>query len=157
MKKPRFGKEEEGAVGIGTLIVFIAMVLVAAIAAAVLINTSGALQDRATKTGAEATQDVSGGIKVQHVEGLVNATGGTISDFRVYLALHAGTDGIDIMDELEIHMTWVDNEATGAVGGTADLVEANNSAVAGGLTVNSFWAEAICFCASSISACASPT
>ena len=143
MKKPRFGKEEEGAVGIGTLIVFIAMVLVAAIAAAVLINTSGALQDRAKKTGAEATQDVSGGIKVQHVEGLVNATGGTISDFRVYLALHAGTDGIDIMDELEIHMTWVDNEATGAVGGTADLVEANNSAVAGGLTVNSFWAEAI--------------
>lgn len=146
MKHARFEKKEEGAVGIGTLIVFIAMVLVAAIAAAVLINTSGALQDRAQKTGAEATDDVSGGIKVQHIEGFVNASGagdGTVTDFRVYLALHAGTDGIDIQDELQIHMTWIDNEATGAVGGTADLVEANNSAVDDGLTVDVYWAEAI--------------
>jgi len=141
MKKPRFEKEEDGAVGIGTLIVFIAMVLVAAIAAAVLINTSGALQDRAQQTGAEATSDVSGGIKVQHIEGFVNGSG-SVTDFRVYIALHAGTDGIDIMDELAIHMGWYDNEATGAVGGTADLVEANNSA-AGVLNVNLFWAEAI--------------
>ena len=130
MEKTRFGKKENGAVGIGTLIVFIAMVLVAAIAAAVLINTSGSLQDRAQKTGSEATQDVSGGIKVQHVEGLVNGTGGTISDLRIYLALHAGTDGIDVYKELTIHMTWQDAEPLGATGGTIDLVEANNTKAA---------------------------
>ena len=62
---------ERGQVGIGTLIVFIAMVLVAAIAAGVLLNTSGALADRAEQTSRDSTDRVSNRLMVVSAYGHV--------------------------------------------------------------------------------------
>ncbi|MGQ3329790.1 archaellin/type IV pilin N-terminal domain-containing protein [Halorubrum sp. FL23] len=101
--------EERGQVGIGTLIVFIAMVLVAAIAAGVLINTAGFLQSQAEATGQESTDLVSERIDVTSTIGVVEDSEGTtaygqnigdnpqnLSQIRIGVAGAAGADQIDL-------------------------------------------------------------
>ena len=89
-------------VGVGTLIVFIAMVLVAAVAAAVLINTTGVLQQRAQSTGKEATQEVSSNLKIVNVYGQVAS--GKINELRVVSQLSAGALPMDLQ-QLIVHFS----------------------------------------------------
>ncbi|MCX9024928.1 MAG: hypothetical protein OIN85_02395 [Candidatus Methanoperedens sp.] len=93
--------DERGDIGVGTLIIFIAMVLVAAVAATVLIYTTGALQQKASKTSKEATQQISTNIVVDQVLGDRDPTDtGTQSDFLQTLIIRVkpdvGTTSIDL-------------------------------------------------------------
>jgi len=88
---------ERGDVGVGTLIIFIAMVLVAAVAATVLIYTTGSLQQKATKTSKEATQQISSNIIVEQVLGdrTVNISS-NIDDLLIRIKPDVGTTSIDL-------------------------------------------------------------
>ncbi|SDF34856.1 flagellin FlaB [Methanolobus vulcani] len=94
-------KDTRAQVGIGTLIIFIAMVLVAAVAAAVLIQTSGTLQQKAQSTGKQATQEVSSNLMVKDIEGvraknsLVDMSN-TIDMLELKVGLNVGSSPVDV-------------------------------------------------------------
>jgi hypothetical protein len=56
--------DEQGSIGIGAMIVFIALILVAAVASTVIIKTAEELQDRAEKTGDDTRDQISGKLLV---------------------------------------------------------------------------------------------
>lgn len=93
---------ERGQVGIGTLIVFIAMVLVAAIAAGVLINTAGFLQSKSQATGEQSSKQVSD--RLQEVVTTGSVTNGKISSINVTVTQAPGAGEIDLQNS---SVTWI--------------------------------------------------
>ncbi len=110
---------DRGQVGIGTLIVFIAMVLVAAIAAGVLINTAGLLQTQAEATGEESSQQVADRLQIQSATGVVEGSGADASISRINLTVTKAPGAEDIqLENVTYEFVSEDEVISGVVNGT---------------------------------------
>lgn len=87
-------QKDVGAMGVGAMIIFIAMVVVAGIAAAVIIQTSSKLETQALKTGDETLAVVASGIKILGIDG--HNTSGAIDQMAIYLSVLSGAPDFDI-------------------------------------------------------------
>jgi len=101
----RILKENDiGDMGIGAMIVFISMVLVAGIAASVLIQTANKLEIQAMQTGQETTDEVSTGIAVEGITGQKGSiirggpawTNGSLLNLTIGISGRAGSKDIDL-------------------------------------------------------------
>ena len=93
--KRKVWRNKVGAVGIGTLIVFIAMILVAAVAAVVLIRTSGVLEQKAYEIGMSSKDEASNKITIISMTGN-STTYGVISELIISMRPSGGSSAIDL-------------------------------------------------------------
>ncbi len=87
-------KKDVGSIGIGAMIVFIAMVLVAGIAASVLIQTSTKLESQAMRSGQETIAEVSTGLAVFDIEGRTNSS--DLGMLAITVRARAGASDVDL-------------------------------------------------------------
>jgi len=85
-------------IGIGSLIIFIAMILVAGIAASVMIQTMNNLQQQAVKTSQQTIRDISSGIQVTHVSGY--ARNSRITQLAIFITPTAASEAIDLSNTI---------------------------------------------------------
>jgi archaeal flagellin FlaB len=121
-------KDKRAEMGVGTMIIFIAMVLVAAVAASVLISTANKVREQAQNTGDQAINNVASGFVVQDVTGTVDPTFADMTDLTIQMRLQAGSPNMN-MDLVSIQfVSGTTNNMLSFVAGSA---AAAGGAVAG--------------------------
>jgi len=116
-------KSKKGEMGIGTLIIFIALLLVAAVAAGVLIQTSGSLQEKALTTGSQAEGQIATNVRVIEVSA-TDGSNGNLEYLQQIVKLSPGSDAIKLSQTL-LTMNTYDATATLQYRGTSGVHEDN--------------------------------
>ena len=99
-QKRKMHHDDRAAIGIGTLIVFIAMILVAAVAASVIIQTSESLQNRAKAVGKQTIREVSSGMNIVDLTGYTDAEKTKIEYLALTIRPRAGSYDLDLNETL---------------------------------------------------------
>ena len=140
---------EEGSIGIGAMIVFIALILVAAVASTIIIKTAEELQQNAENTSSDTRQQISGKVSVADVyvkttaDPLAEGAGDTdIATMEVIARISSGSLNVqegDISYYISCQVTLVDqaNDPTYAVvdSGTVNSLELDGTDIATGTEI----------------------
>ena len=98
-----FKQHKKGAQGIGTLIIFIALILVAAVAAGVLIQTASSLQSKSLDVGRQTQEKITTDLEVVQVY-VLNTSDGVIDvgddNMTVVVRLGSGSAPVRLEDLL---------------------------------------------------------
>ena len=88
---------EAGSIGIGAMIVFIALILVAAVASTIIIKTAEELQQNAESTSDDTRKEISG--KVNIIQIIVNGSSGNDIDSLIVTAkIASGSTDVQVQD-----------------------------------------------------------
>jgi flagellin-like protein len=134
MNLPNTDDTGRGQVGIGTLIIFIALVLVAAVAAGVLVNTAGELQSRASDTGDDAQAQVSNQIDIVSATGADPDGDQTIENVTLVVKKSPGSDPIDLSAATIQYTSAAESATLGFDSSTADSTNFTTESIDGGTT-----------------------
>jgi len=104
--------EEMGAIGIGAMIVFIALILVAAVASAVIIQTGEKLQQNAQQTGSDTQNEISGKITIIAV-----TVGDQTADNEEIDIVFESAPGSEPISDENVHWTVICDPDAGTVPG----------------------------------------
>jgi len=94
-RKLKLSSSRRAEMGVGTLIVFVSIILIAAIASSVLIENTDLMRDRTDGTGRSAMEGVSSIMSVDSVMGLIT-NDDQLDQINIYLRLGAGSPSIDL-------------------------------------------------------------
>ena len=134
---------EEGSIGIGAMIVFIALILVAAVASTIIIKTAEELQQNAEQTSSDTRKEISG--KINIVSAMVNRSGldadANVDSIVFTAKVAAGAVNLQVQN-IDWLLTCGDTDGNyGFVGGNLGTTDDEGTVlpdplVAGGKTVN---------------------
>jgi len=107
--------QEEGSIGIGAMIVFIALILVAAVASTIIIKTAEELQQNAESTSDDTRKEISG--KISIINMIVNGSDGTdINSVIVTAKVASGSTDV-LVNNIDYMVTCGDTASFGIVTG----------------------------------------
>jgi len=140
-------RRDEGSIGIGAMIVFIALILVAAVASTIIIKTAEELQQNAENTSSDTRQQISGKVSIAdvYVKTTADALGAGAGDtdvatMEVIARISSGSLNVqegDISYYVSCKVSYSDGSATFATvdSGTADSLELDGTDITTGTEI----------------------